>query len=215
MAPVIFDISVPVYTGMVFFPGDPGAVIAPNRSLAGGDVANISELRLGSHTGTHVDAPHHFLQDGQTVDRLDLSTLIGPARVLDCTHAEKQISRADIEQGCAGEVPRLLMKTRNSSLWSQPDFERDYVSLSDGAADYLVETGIKLAGIDYLSIERFKSETYHVHHALLGAGVVLLEGVDLSGVPAGDYQLICLPLKIRGGDGAPSRAVLVQDGQNL
>ncbi|MHB0866676.1 MAG: cyclase family protein [Thermoleophilia bacterium] len=205
----IIDISVPVYTGMVFYPGDPGAVVEPVNRIAQGDVANISQLTLGSHTGTHVDAPHHFKNSGLTVDRLPLKVLIGPARVVDLTACADFISRRDLEVVGADGAARILLKTVNSRLWAQPEFSRDYVSLADDAADYLAETGALLVGIDYLSIERYKSEDFHVHHALLGAGVTILEGIDLTGVEPGDYELVCLPLKIMDGDGAPARAALV------
>lgn len=206
----IIDISVPVYTGMVFYPGDPGAVIEPVNRIAQGDVANISQLTLGSHTGTHVDAPHHFKNSGATVDRLPLQVLVGPARVVDLTTCARFISRRDLEAAGADGVARLLLKTVNSRLWAQPEFSRDYVSLADDAADYLVEARVRLVGIDYLSIERYKSEDFHVHHALLGAGVTVLEGIDLTGVPPGDYELVCLPLKIMDGDGAPARVALIR-----
>jgi len=206
----IFDISVPVYSGMPYYPGDPGAEVRPRRLIAKGVVANLSELRLGSHTGTHVDAPRHFKDGMQTVDLLSLETLVGPARVIDLSGVESSITRGHLVEAEIAGVSRLLLKTSISGLWSLPDFTEDYVSLSGAAADYLVELGISLIGIDYLSVERFKSENFHAHHALLGAGIVLLEGVDLGGVNAGDYELVCLPLKIRGGDGAPARAILIE-----
>lgn len=194
---------------MPFYPGDPGAEIKPARQICDGAIANLSLLKLGSHSGTHIDAPHHFFDGGKTVDRLSLETLVGPVRVLDLTGIESTIDREQLESSGLEGVTRLLLKTSNSGLWSSPDFSEDYVSLSGPAADYLVNLGIVLLGIDYLSIEQFKSEDYHVHHALLGAGVVVLEGIDLGRVEAGDYELVCLPLKIRGGDGAPARAILI------
>ncbi|MEK6536451.1 MAG: cyclase family protein [Actinomycetota bacterium] len=205
----IIDISVPIYTGMPFYPGDPGAEIEPAGQISDGAIANLSLLKLGSHSGTHIDAPHHFVDDGKTVDRLSLEALVGPVRVLDLTGVESSIDRGQLESSGLEGVARLLLKTSNSGLWSSADFSEDYVSLSGPAADYLVNLGIVLLGIDYLSIEQFKSEDYHVHHALLGAGVVVLEGIDLGQVEAGDYELVCLPLKIRGGDGAPARAILI------
>lgn len=207
----IFDISVPVYTGMACYPGDPGAVIEPVRSIAQGDIANLSSLRLGSHTGTHVDAPRHFENKGEPVDRISLQVLIGPAKVVDLTGAGEYITEEDLEGADTRGVERLLLKTRNSQLWAQPEFIKDYVPLCSDAARYLVETGVKLVGIDYLSIEQFKSDRHPVHHGLLGAGVIILEGVDLSEVPAGEYFLTCLPLRIVDGDGAPARAVLTRD----
>lgn len=206
----IIDISVPVYTGMVFYPGDSAVTIALGKQIANGDVANLSNISLGSHTGTHVDAPHHFVDGENTVDNLDLEAMVGPARVLDLTGVSKAITReALVEAGCAG-ARRVLFKTRNSELWSLDDFSRDFVYLMDDGADYLVEQGVVLAGNDYLSIEHYHSETHYVHETLLKAGTIILEGVDLTGVEPGDYELVCLPLKIRGGDGAPARAVLIE-----
>lgn len=205
----IIDISVPLYTGMVYYPGDPGASIDVSRSIDHGDIANISELKLGSHCGTHVDAPHHFENDGRTIDEIPLEAMVGQARVLDLTGVDSAISRVDLEAAGAEGAARLLLKTKNSRLWGEPEFFREYVSLSEEAADFVVESGIVLAGIDYLSIERYKAETFAVHHTLLGASVVVLEGIDLSNVAPGDYELVCLPLKIRGGDGAPARAILM------
>ena len=206
----IIDISVPIYTGMASYPGDPGAVINSAQSIAQGNAANLSQLSLGSHTGTHLDAPHHFEKGGITVDRVPLETLVGPARVIDLTDAGSQISANNLEAAGAAGAERLLLKTSNSRLWAQPDFTPGYVSLSDDAANFLVEKELKLVGIDYLSIERFKSPDHYVHHTLLAAGVLILEGADLSGVEAGEYEIVSLPLKIAGGDGAPARTILIK-----
>lgn len=206
----IIDISMPIYTGMIYYPGDPGARIEPVLRIAQGDIANLSALTMGTHAGTHVDAPHHFEGGPQTVDRMPLEVLVGPARVVDLTGVQGFVSAGDLEEAGVAGAKRLLIKTTNSRLLSQPDFTADYVSLADDAADLLVERGVRLVGIDYLSIERFKSKDYHVHHTLLGAGVAVLEAVDLSEVQAGDYELVCLPLKIQGGDGAPARAVIIE-----
>lgn len=205
----IIDISVPIYTGMVYYPGDPGAVIEPVRRIAQGDDANILQMQLGSHTGTHVDAPHHFKNGLMTVDNIPLEILIGPVRVVDLSSAETSIHRQDLEDVGVSGAERLIVKTANSRLWPDPEFKADYISLADGAADLLVEEGMKLIGTDYLSIERFKSDDYYVHRRLLEAGVIILEGLDLTAVDAGDYELVCLPLKIMDGDGAPARAVLI------
>lgn len=205
----VIDISVPIYTGMPFYPGDPGAEITPARQMSEGAIANLSLLKLGTHVGTHIDAPYHFIENGETVDRLSMDALVGPARVIELTGAKSSIDRGQVESAALEGVKRVLLKTSNSALWKQPDFRKDYVSLSSAAADYLVELGVVLIGIDYLSIEQFNSEDFHVHHALLGAGIVILEGIDLSKVEAGDYDLACLPLKVRGGDGAPARAILI------
>ncbi|MBE0428844.1 MAG: cyclase family protein [Thermoleophilia bacterium] len=206
----IIDISVPIYTGMVFYPGDTGAVVEPVRRIAEGADSNISELRLGSHTGTHVDAPHHFENNRETVDRIPLEVLVGPARVVDLTGVEALISRENLIAAGADGAERLLMKTTNSGLWARPEFASDFVALAGDGADYLIQQGVKLVGIDYLSIEQFKPEEYYVHHALLGSGITVLEGTDLSEIEPGDYDLACLPLKVLDADGAPARAVLIR-----
>ncbi len=206
----IIDISVPLYTGMVSYPGDTRPQIIPNKGIPAGETANLSELRLGSHSGTHVDAPHHFLDDEETVDELPLAALMGPARVLDLTSIEGAISKADLEGAGMAGAERVLLKTSNSSLWGSTEFNRSFVALDDASADYVLEQGVLLVAIDYLSIERFHSDTHHVHLSLLGAGVIIIEGVNLHDVEAGDYELVCLPIKIRGGDGAPARAVLIE-----
>lgn len=206
----IIDISVPIYTDMPFYPGDAAVSVGPGKQIKNGDVANLSTITMGSHTGTHVDAPYHFIDGGETVDNLPLEVLVGAARVLDLTGVSDGIGRDDLAAaGCSG-AERVLFKTGNSALWARDGFERDFAYLADDGADYLVEQGVKLAGNDYLSIEMFHAETHHVHEALLGAGIVILEGIDLSGVEAGDYQMVCLPLRIRGGDGAPARTVLIE-----
>lgn len=206
----IIDISVSLHTGMVYYPGDAKPEIKPARLISDGAVANLSDVHMGTHTGTHVDAPRHFVDGKAAVDELPLEALLGPARVLDLTVVEGGISASDLEQAHIGEPERVLMKTRNSGLWSMSEFQRDFIFLDDSGADLLVERGVKLIGTDYLSIERFHSESHYVHKRLLEVGTVVLEGADLSEVEPGDYELCCLPLKISGADGAPARAVLIK-----
>ncbi len=209
--PKIIDISAPIHNGMVVYPGDAGAAVEPFHRIAKGDAANLSELKLGSHTGTHVDAPRHFVEGAEPVDRLPLDVLIGEARVLDLTGVESRVTPADLEQAGVGDAIRILLKTSNSQLWKSTEFSKEYVSLSNESADFLVARGVKLVAIDYLSIERFHPERHYIHETLLGAPVIIVEGVNLSAVKPGDYQLVCLPLKIREGDGAPARAVLIEN----
>lgn len=214
----IIDISVPLHTGMVFYPGDTEPSIEPGKQISAGDSANMSDIRLGSHSGTHVDAPHHFVDGEGTVDELPLEALLGRVRVLDLTDADGTIEATDLERAGIGSersgseasepVRRILLKTGNSDLWGEPGFHEDFLALGDSGADMIVELGMRLIGNDYLSIERFHSDTHYVHRRLLEAGAVILEGVDLRDVRPGDYELICLPLRIEGGDGAPARAVL-------
>ncbi len=206
----VHDISLTLCPHMPVYPGEPQPTIKPLSQIAHGDVANISLLTLASHTGTHIDAPYHFLADGQTVDELPLDALVGPALVVQ-VQAAQEITAADLESLAVPQgTERLLLKTRNSELWRQETFQTDFVALAADAARWLVERGIRLVAIDYLSVERFGAESFEVHETLLGAGIVVVEGVDLRQVSPGSYFLACLPLKIEGGDGAPARAVLVE-----
>jgi arylformamidase len=199
------DVTVPIHAGMVVYDGDPPVDVTTALSLDRGDAANVSRLTLGSHTGTHVDAPAHFVRGGAGVDRLPLDVLLGPARVLACPPGP--IGTATVAgQGRPGE--RLVLKTGNSALWRRGAFAADYQALTLDAARSLVDARVGLVAIDYLSIEPFGAPGHPVHRCLLEAGVVVLEGLDLSGVEAGRYELCCLPLRIRDGDGAPARALL-------
>lgn len=203
----VIDISLPIHSRMVVYEGDPGVEVAPRLEIARGDTANVSLLSMGSHTGTHVDAPAHFIEGGATVEALPLDVLIGPALVAEVTSAPV-IGRRDLEALPLEGVSRLLLKTHNSLLWARGAFTRDFVALELAGARYLTERGLRLIGIDYLSIEPFHSPGHPVHRHLLGAGVVILEGLDLARVTPGTYELVCLPLPARGIDGAPCRAVL-------
>jgi arylformamidase len=201
------DISLPIREGMILYEGDPDISVSPAASLERGDPANVSALRLGSHTGTHMDAPLHFIDGAAGIDTLALDTLIGPAVVAE-VRAERLIEPAHLAGLPLAGHTRVIFKTRNSSLWDRATFAREYVALSLDAAKLLVERGVKLIGIDYLSIEAFAAVGHPVHKLLLGAGMVILEGLDLRRVTPGVYELYCLPLRIAGGDGAPCRAVL-------
>ena len=205
----IYDISVTVGKDLPNWPDNSPVTISPSQSLARGDECNVSSITLGTHTGTHVDAPYHFEPDGLTVDLLPLESLVGPAWVVEIK-GRQAIGRDELEAvGLKGEQ-RILFKTSNSNLWKSAEFSREYIHLTLEAARYLVQTGIKVVGIDYLSIERFDSQDHAVHHQLLRNGIVVIEGLNLSQVPPGSYQLICLPLKIGGGDGAPARVILIE-----
>ena len=202
----IFDVSVPIRDGMLHYAGNPPVHVTRVSSLEGGDPANVSELDMGAHSGTHVDAPNHFLEAGPGAEALPLETLIGPAEVVDATTATTAldlVTLRDLELPPRGSE-RILFKTRNSQLWSRNEFTRDFVRLDGEAAAYLVERGVKLLGIDYLSIGDAEA-----HRVLLSAGVVCVEGLDLRGIEPGSYELVCLPLKLVGSDGAPARAVLI------
>ncbi|HEU5327518.1 MAG TPA: cyclase family protein [Thermomicrobiales bacterium] len=211
----IYDISAPLVPGLPVWPGDPATEVAPVLRVARGEGANVSRLTLGTHTGTHCDPPRHFFDAGAPAGALALETLIGPAAVLDLTHCSGIITAAELD---AARIPptatRLLFKTRTAPWWTANDgvFDPDFTGLSLDGARWLVAHGIRLVGIDTLSIERFDAPPGEpVHIALLTAGIVILEGLDLSQIAAGDYTLIFLPLKLHEGDGGPGRAVLIED----
>jgi arylformamidase len=202
----IYDVSVAISPNMPVYPGDPAVDIERTQQIARGDVANVTRLNFGVHTGTHVDAPHHFIDGGMTVDQIPLNLLMGRARVLEIASAV--ISEEVLDEFDFTEDARVLFKTRNSYLWNEKSFVTDFVHLTKGAAERLVEEGIKVVGIDYLSVEKYNFEAPDVHRTLLGHGTIIIEGLNLSEVEAGDYEMICLPMKIEGGDGAPARVVL-------
>jgi arylformamidase len=210
----IHDVTAPLREGMPVWPGDPPFTRRERSSIARGDEDTVSELALGAHTGTHVDAPSHFVAGGATVGGLDLAVLIGECIVLDMTSSEGTIGAGDLEgAGLPPGATRLLAKTRNSG-WSRETagFREGFVALDETAAAWCVERGVRLLGIDYLSIEPFgESRTGHpVHRTLLEAGVVILEGLELASVEPGEYRMIALPLSIPDAEGAPARVVLVE-----
>jgi arylformamidase len=196
----IIDVSVPVRPGMVTYPGDPTVSLERVASLANGDVVNLSRLDFGVHSGTHVDAPVHFIDGAPAAETLPLEVLVGPVRVVDLTAAER------LDASAFAAVPlaeRVLLKTRNSELWARDTFADDFLALTEGGARALIDGGVRLVGIDYLSIGDEAA-----HEALLGAGVVAVESLDLRDVDPGEYELICAPLKLVGSDGAPARVLL-------
>jgi arylformamidase len=194
---------------MPVYAGEPEPQLDFHSLIARGDSANISVLSLGSHTGTHIDAPHHFLDGASTVETLPLDALVGPALVIEYTGAG-HITAADLEAaGLPVDARRLLLKTPNGRLWDDTVFHTDFIALTPDAARWLVDRGFVLVGIDYLSIEQFHSPTHEVHKALLRAGVIILEGLDLRRVAPGPYFLACAPLKVVGAEGAPARVFLL------
>ena len=208
----IYDVSVALSADTPTYPGDPSIDISQFLSLANGDPANVSLIHFGAHSGTHVDAPAHFIAGGRRVNSLPLETLIGRAQVVEVPSTIDAITAEFIAEHCnMGEI-RYLFKTRNSGFWNNnaTGFRSDYTSLDAEAARELARMGVKLVGIDYLSIEKFGAETFETHHTLLSQGIVIVEGLDLREIAAGAYELICLPLRIAGGsgDGAPARVVL-------
>ena len=203
----IYDISLTIYPGMLAWPGQPQVAIDTVKSIAQGESSNVSLLHIGTHAATHVDAPRHFIPGAPGIDSIAPEVLLGPVRLFQLPEVHL-IDRNLLERLNLKGIERLLFGTRNSTLLKQRQFEQDYAFISEDAARYLVDMGIKLVGIDYLSVEKYHNEGRPVHHILLGVGVVIIEGLDLTGVPSGDYELLCLPLKIKDGDGAPARVFL-------
>ncbi len=208
----IHDISISISPGMVTYPGDPKVSLEPVLQVAKGDNANVSQLCMGDHTGTHVDPPVHFIPGGKTEDQLDLSVLYGPVRVLDMTQVAKAITPQDLDRAqLPANTRRVLFKTSNSRLWREnKGFDKDFVAISWEAATWLVDHDLQLVGIDYLSVEPFGVKPANTHVTLLRAGVIIVEGLNLDGIAPGDYTLACLPLKIQNGDGGPCRAILIE-----
>lgn len=191
------------------YPGNPEIEISLQQSIAAGAGANVSTLRFGSHTGTHVDAARHFFVEGQPVDLIPLEKLVGPALLVALSDDVRSIGEADLRVLDLGGHKRVLLRTRNSALLSAKEFVKDYTFLAPDGAAYLVEKGVELVGVDYLSIEQFHSGHHRTHRTLLERSIVIVEGLDFSVPPPGEYELVCLPLRIEGCDGAPARAILI------
>jgi arylformamidase len=203
----LYDVSLTISAGIPIWPGNPQLALDSVKTIAQGASSNLSLLHIGTHTATHVDAPSHFIEGAPGVDNIPPEVLVGHARLLqlpEVHHIDRQVLRKLDLTG----VTRILLGTRNSVLLKQAQLDMDYAFVSADAAQYLVDIGIKLVGIDYLSIEQYQKEGHPAHHILLGAGVVIIEGLYLADVPPGDYELMCLPLKLRDADGAPARVFL-------
>ena len=208
--PRLVDVSVLLAPGLAAYPGNPPFEITPVKRIAAGDSSNNSRLVMGTHTGTHVDAPRHFFDGGPGTDALALDLLIGRARVVDLP-VRGGITEVHLAEAGLRHDLRVLIRTPNSALWNTTDgFHTDYTYLTEGGAKYLVDQGVKLVGVDYLSVEQFKKAGAPAHHVLLGSGVIIIEGLNLSDAEAGQYDMYCLPLKVKDGDGAPARVVLKQ-----
>jgi arylformamidase len=202
------DISLSLRQGMVHWPDDPPLHIEKYRDMERGDSCNVSNLRMGSHTGTHMDAPMHFIESGKTIDEMPFDATVGPAKVIEIQDPES-IKTRELLSHSIQKGDRILFKTKNSKeCWESDSFIEDFVYISHEAAVYLAERRIRTVGVDYLSVGGFKKDGIETHKALLGAGIWIIEGLNLSKVQAGDYQLVCLPLKIEKGDGAPARAMI-------
>ena len=213
IAMIFHDVSVLISDELPIWPGDPGISVKLTSSLNRGDNANVSLIKMGVHTGTHIDAPFHFEPNGKTIDQLPIEVLIGPCRVIEVLHVNESIDLSVLKKLDLGGSVRILFKTRNSRWWenNETEFRKNFVYLSEEGARYLIEQGVKLVGIDYLSIEQFKTLNHETHHLLLRNQVIIIEGLNLSGVTEGEYELMALPLKLKGADGSPARVVLREE----
>jgi arylformamidase len=208
----VFDISLTVTPDMVVWPGDPPVRMRRMQALAAGDMVNMTELAMSVHTGTHVDAPAHFLAGGKTIEQLNLDALVGPCRVVQVPDDVSLLAAQVLEALPIPErTERLLIKSRNSDHWRTPGkpFQTEFVAVDESGAEWLVQRGVRLIGVDYLSVAPFDAPL-PAHVVCLQAEMILLEGLDLGAVPPGDYLLCCLPLKLAGSDGAPARTVLIE-----
>lgn len=202
------DVSVPVCTGMAHWPGDPETCVTRVSDMELGDTCNVSRIECSAHAGTHVDAPLHFLREGQAVDAAPLDALIGPARVIEIADAG-EVRREELQAHRIRTGERILLKTRNSlRCWNSGVFLEDFIGVSLDAAEFLAGRRVRLVGIDYLSVGGFGGDSDSVHRALLKAGIWIVEGLNLASIQPGCYDLLCLPLRLAGSDGAPARAVL-------
>lgn len=203
----IYDISIPLNDRTVIYPGNTPLSVEVHREMPE-HATHLSKITMGSHTGTHVDAPRHAVSDGVALDQIPLETFVGPCRVLDCTKSVGAVKIEDLKRNKVKKAERILVKTQNS-LRGFGTFREDYIYLDGDAADYLAKLGITLFGIDYFSVKQRGSKDQRPHTSLLSKNIPIIEGLDLSQVPAGDYTLVCLPLKFTGIEGAPARVVLI------
>jgi arylformamidase len=212
----VFDVTVPLSPDLPVWPGDPDVSVEPLAQIGEGDTANVSRLTLSSHSGTHVDAPRHFFANGMTLDAVAVDRWLGPCFVLAVPDDAQRIGPEHLEGRVPPGTERLLLKTANSKLWrpGKASFTTDYVALSAEGAQWLIEREIKLVGIDYLSIEPFTDAEHETHRALLGNDILIIEALNLTRIEPGEYGLMCLPLPLAGGDGAPARVLLIRDGKH-
>lgn len=208
----IFDVTIAVSESVPIYAGDPTVNVTAAKSMSAGDTANVSQIAFGVHTGTHVDAPNHFIDGTRRVHELDPAKLVGPCRVV--AVPEDVVAIEPEHVGDLDGASRVIFKSRNSQFWSEPErgFRKDFTYITPATAKLLVDNNIVLVGIDYLSIEKSGSPGHPVHVTLLEKEVVILEGVDLRKIEPGDYDLICMPLKYEGGggDGSPARTFLIK-----
>jgi arylformamidase len=203
----LIDVSVPLAPGLPTYPGNTPFTLEPIKRIAQGGSSNVSSLHMSAHCGTHVDAPRHFFDDGPGTEALPLDLLMGRTRVIEIT-SRGPVDASALATVDVSEDVRVLIKTPNSRLWGTPEFVPTYAGVTESGARYLVDRGIKVVGVDYLSVEAFKTPGAPAHHVLLGAGVIVIEGLNLLDVEPGLYDMICLPLRVVASDGAPARVVL-------
>ncbi len=204
----LIDVSVPLDATLPTYPGNTPFTLEATQRIAQGGSSNVSALHLSAHAGTHVDAPRHFFDAAGGVETLALEMLIGPTRVVEV--ASPRIEAGDLAPFDLSQDVRVLIKTRNSRLWGDPQFHGDFVGVAESGARYLVDRGVKVVGIDYLSVEIYKAPGKPAHHILLGSGAIVIEGLNLRDAEPGIYEMMCLPLLVVGSDGAPARVVLRQ-----
>jgi arylformamidase len=202
----LIDVSVPLDAKLPTYPGNTPFRLDATQRMAEGGSSNVSALQMSVHAGTHVDAPRHFFDAGGGADMLPLDMLIGRTRVVEVT--SRRIEASDLDAFDLSEDVRLLIKTHNSRLWGDPQFHADFVGVAESGARHLVDHGVKVVGVDYLSVDIYKAPGKPAHHLLLGNGAIVIEGLNLRDVDPGVYDMFCLPLKIVGSDGAPARVVL-------
>ena len=205
----LIDVSVPIDGNLPTYPGNVPFSLEPTKRISSGDSSNVSAVHMSVHSGTHVDAPRHFFDHAPGVDALPLEMLMGRTRVVEVT-SRRGIGPDDLSSVDLSEELRLLIKTHNSRFWGSAEFQTGYVGVTDAGARHLIEHGIKVLGVDYLSVEEFKKPGAPAHHVLLGGGTIVIEGLNLRDVEPGVYDMYCLPLRIVGADGAPARVVLRQ-----
>lgn len=202
------DISVPIFSGMVHWPDNPPIQVEFVMNMEKGDPCNVSNIAFGAHTGTHMDAPLHFIKGGKPIDQMPLTATVGKARVIAIQDPES-IKVAELEQYAIQAGERLLFKTRNSTeAWQSNTFVTDFVFIEPEAARYLAERQVQTVGVDYLSVGGFRRGGAATHNGLLGGGIWVIEGLNLAQVEPGDYELLCLPLRLQGAEGGPARAIL-------
>ncbi len=206
---MIYDVTVPITNSMPVWPSDPPVKLTPSMHPSGDGSHNVrlTKIEMGSHTGTHIDAPWHFVKNGRTLSDIPVETLVGPAVVFEIPNV-RSIGKASVESLNLNGVERVLFKTDNSAHWTDTNFYEDFVYLEPDAAQVLVHKGVKLVGIDYLSIDKFKSDKHPSHFVLLENNVVIVEGLNLSAIQQGSYHMAALPLNLQGADGAPTRVIL-------